>query len=166
LLNRLGNGRGGGKINHYLKLYFLAQDLHERVSSSHYPYQALALDSAGLPAEPAASLCFSVLHGAQPLRFNADSMPALALPLADGDIHAWWLGVPLSSSEGVIGVLLLKSTAAPYTEKDQELLQFVSVQVVTAIERKQLYARLHRMAQYDELTGLPNRACFRDRLDT
>ncbi len=42
LLNRLGNGRGGGKINHYLKLYFLAQDLHERVSSSHYPYQALA----------------------------------------------------------------------------------------------------------------------------
>ncbi|RRV14293.1 TIGR01666 family membrane protein [Stutzerimonas xanthomarina] len=42
LLNRLGNGRDGGKINHYLKLYFLAQDLHERVSSSHYPYQALA----------------------------------------------------------------------------------------------------------------------------
>ncbi|MFI8462355.1 YccS family putative transporter [Stutzerimonas stutzeri] len=42
LLNRLGNGRGGGKINHYLKLYFLAQALHERVSSSHYPYQALA----------------------------------------------------------------------------------------------------------------------------
>src|SRR5690606_38028232 len=32
----------GVKINHYLKLYFLAQDLHERVSSSHYPYQALA----------------------------------------------------------------------------------------------------------------------------
>ena len=42
LLHRLGNGRAGGKINHYLKLYFLAQDLHERVSSSHYPYQALA----------------------------------------------------------------------------------------------------------------------------
>ncbi len=125
-----------------------------------YPYQSLALDSAGLPAEPAASLCFSVLHGAQPLRFNADSMPALALPLGDGDTHAWWLGVPLSSSEGVIGVLLLKSTAAPYTEKDQELLQFVSMQVVTAIERKQLYARLHRMAQYDELTGLHESCLF------
>jgi len=131
-----------------------------------YPYQALALDSTALPAEPAASLCFSVLHGAQALRFNADSMRALALPLGDGDLHAWWLGVPLNSSEGVIGVLLLKSTAAPYTEKDQELLQFVSTQVVTAIERKQLYARLERMAQYDELTGLPNRACFRDRLST
>jgi len=87
-----------------------------------YPYQALALDSTSLPTEPAASLCFSVLHGAQPLRFNADSMPALALPFSDGDTHAWWLGVPLNSSEGVIGVLMLKSTAAPYTEKDQELL--------------------------------------------
>ncbi|MBE7374396.1 YccS family putative transporter [Pseudomonas lopnurensis] len=44
LLNRLGQGQGrpGTKINRYLKLYFLAQDLHERVGSSHYPYQALA----------------------------------------------------------------------------------------------------------------------------
>ncbi|MAL91799.1 MAG: TIGR01666 family membrane protein [Pseudomonas sp.] len=42
LLHRLGSGRPGSKINHYLKLYFLAQDLHERVSSSHSPYQALA----------------------------------------------------------------------------------------------------------------------------
>lgn len=42
LLHRLGNGRPGVRISHYLKLYFLAQDLHERVSSSHYPYQALA----------------------------------------------------------------------------------------------------------------------------
>lgn len=42
LLHRLGNGRPGAKISHYLKLYFLAQDLHERVSSSHYPYQELS----------------------------------------------------------------------------------------------------------------------------
>ncbi len=42
LLHRLGNGRPGAKISHSLKLYFLAQDLHERVSSSHYPYQELA----------------------------------------------------------------------------------------------------------------------------
>ncbi|TBU89285.1 TIGR01666 family membrane protein [Stutzerimonas kirkiae] len=42
LLHRLGHGRPGVKISQYLKLYFLAQDLHERVSSSHYPYQALA----------------------------------------------------------------------------------------------------------------------------
>ncbi len=29
-------------MNRYLKLYFLAQDIHERASSSHYPYSQLA----------------------------------------------------------------------------------------------------------------------------
>ncbi|MGV8916958.1 MAG: YccS family putative transporter [Pseudomonas sp.] len=42
ILNRVGDGRPGAKINRYLKLYFLAQDIHERASSSHYPYNALA----------------------------------------------------------------------------------------------------------------------------
>ena len=42
LLHRLGKRPASGKMNRYLQLYFLVQDLHERVSSSHYPYQALA----------------------------------------------------------------------------------------------------------------------------
>ncbi|HEY0290035.1 MAG TPA: YccS family putative transporter [Pseudomonas sp.] len=42
ILNRVGNGRPGSKVSRYLKLYFLAQDIHERASSSHYPYNSLA----------------------------------------------------------------------------------------------------------------------------
>jgi YccS/YhfK family integral membrane protein len=42
LLHRVGNGRPGPKVGRYLKLYFLAQDIHERASSSHYPYNELA----------------------------------------------------------------------------------------------------------------------------
>ncbi|MGB4072526.1 YccS family putative transporter [Pseudomonas sp.] len=42
ILHRVGNGRPGPKVSRYLKLYFLAQDLHERASSSHYPYNELA----------------------------------------------------------------------------------------------------------------------------
>jgi YccS/YhfK family integral membrane protein len=42
LLHRVGDTRPGPKISRYLKLYFLAQDLHERASSSHYPYNELA----------------------------------------------------------------------------------------------------------------------------
>ncbi|TBU71526.1 YccS family putative transporter [Phytopseudomonas daroniae] len=42
ILHRVGNGRPGPKVSRYLKLYFLAQDIHERASSSHYPYNALA----------------------------------------------------------------------------------------------------------------------------
>lgn len=42
IFNRVGNSRPGSKVSRYLKLYFLAQDIHERVSASHYPYNALA----------------------------------------------------------------------------------------------------------------------------
>ena len=42
ILHRVGNNRPGSKLSRYLKLYFLAQDIHERASSSHYPYNALA----------------------------------------------------------------------------------------------------------------------------
>ena len=42
ILHRVGNARPGPKVSRYLKLYFLAQDIHERASSSHYPYNQLA----------------------------------------------------------------------------------------------------------------------------
>ncbi|AGI22304.1 hypothetical protein H681_02110 [Pseudomonas sp. ATCC 13867] len=42
ILARLSHGRPGPKISRYLKLYFIAQDVHERASSSHYPYNQLA----------------------------------------------------------------------------------------------------------------------------
>ena len=41
ILHRVG-GRSNSKVNRYLKLYFLAQDIHERASSSHYPYTQMA----------------------------------------------------------------------------------------------------------------------------
>ncbi|WP_028694967.1 YccS family putative transporter [Pseudomonas cremoricolorata] len=42
ILHRVGNAQPNSKVSRYLKLYFLAQDIHERVSASHYPYNALA----------------------------------------------------------------------------------------------------------------------------
>ncbi|MCU1718415.1 YccS family putative transporter [Pseudomonas sp. 5P_3.1_Bac2] len=42
ILHRVGHRRAGPKVSRYLKLYFLAQDIHERTSSSHYPYNDLA----------------------------------------------------------------------------------------------------------------------------
>jgi diguanylate cyclase (GGDEF)-like protein len=44
------------------------------------------------------------------------------------------------------------------------LLQFVSTQIAAAIERKQMAARLQFMALYDQLTALPNRGLFGDRV--
>jgi diguanylate cyclase (GGDEF)-like protein/PAS domain S-box-containing protein len=77
-----------------------------------------------------------------------------------------WLAVPLETQHGIIGALLVKShpECPQYSERDKELLQFVSTQVAAAIERKQLYDRLKSMAQYDQLTQLPNRVLLQERL--
>ena len=78
-----------------------------------------------------------------------------------------WLGVPLRAQRGVIGALVVQTYAGDvrYTEHDKTLLQFVSIQVASAIERKQAEARLQHVAQHDPLTDLPNRELFHDRLD-
>ncbi len=77
-----------------------------------------------------------------------------------------WLGVPLKSQTGPLGALVLKSYSEKhrYTEKSTELLQFVSTQIAAAIERKQMMARLQHLALYDQLTRLPNRTLFYDRI--
>ena len=76
--------------------------------------------------------------------------------------------MPLKSHKGTIGALVLKSYPGGvcYNQQDQELLQFVSTQIATVIERQQMQARLQHMAQYDQLTDLPNRGLLYDRLKT
>jgi diguanylate cyclase (GGDEF)-like protein/PAS domain S-box-containing protein len=70
-----------------------------------------------------------------------------------------WLGVPLKVEDKVIGVMVVQSYTHPhlYSEKDIKLLEFVSSQVATAIERKRVEEELGRLARYDTLTGIYNR---------
>lgn len=77
-----------------------------------------------------------------------------------------WLGVPLESDGETVGALVVHSCAddVSYCESDRELLQFIAVQVVAALDRHNMHERLQYMAQYDDLTGLPNRALVMDRL--
>ncbi|WP_374427395.1 diguanylate cyclase domain-containing protein [Ideonella dechloratans] len=76
------------------------------------------------------------------------------------------VGVPLSTPNGVIGALVLKSYGdeTGCSEQDLALLQYICTQLATAIERLQLYGRLRHLSHHDALTGLPNRALLRDRL--
>lgn len=96
----------------------------------------------------------------------ADDWYAPALPDGAPPRPRYWLGVPLCTESGVIGALVLESyrDEDAYTPTDQELLQFVSTQVATAIERRQMHERLQQMAQFDALTRLPNRMVLMDRL--
>jgi diguanylate cyclase (GGDEF)-like protein/PAS domain S-box-containing protein len=92
---------------------------------------------------------------------------ALSQQLVPDSTEHCWLGIPLQSHKGIIGALLVQnSSATRYDEHDQELLHFVSTQVATAIERQQMLSRLQFMAQYDQLTQLPNRELLNDRLQT
>ena len=114
------------------------------------------------------ALCRQVINRAETLLVTQDNLrelPAAVRALAqDGALN--WLGVPLRSSQAVIGMLMVQhdSEATPYHHDDGELLEFVSVQVAQAIERSEMLEKLKHNALYDQLTGLPNRQLFYDRL--
>jgi len=77
-----------------------------------------------------------------------------------------WLGVPLRVENKIIGSMVLQSYTDPdlYSSKDIKLMEFVSQQVATAIERKQIEEKLKFLSLYDPLTKLPNRVLFYDRM--
>lgn len=133
----------------------------EQSDELSYPYPA---EQPPIPVTHthinAATLSAQVVRSGKTLLLCDDSQTQM------NTTHSW-LGVPLRSHRGVIGALVMQSSAsARYGERDQELLQFVSTQVATAIERQQMLSRLQFMAQYDQLTQLPNRELLRDRLHT
>lgn len=70
-----------------------------------------------------------------------------------------WLGVPLKVEDRVIGAMAVRSytNSKLYSEKDIKIMEFVSNQIATAIERKRMEEELKRLAHYDTLTGAYNR---------
>ena len=119
---------------------------------------------------PATGLIYAeLLRTGQPLLLTphtAAAVPAGVQALMAGDTLCW-LAVPLSTQSGVTGAVFLKSMLAHacYTERDKELLRFISTQIASAVERIRLYERLNHASQYDQLTDLPNRRLFYDRLE-
>ncbi|MBE3126710.1 MAG: diguanylate cyclase [Candidatus Atribacteria bacterium] len=77
-----------------------------------------------------------------------------------------WLGVPLRVENKIIGSMVLQSYTDPdlYSQKDIKLMEFVSQQIATAIERKQAEGKLKFLSLYDPLTKLPNRVLLYDRM--
>ncbi|MBU2439685.1 diguanylate cyclase, partial [bacterium] len=71
-----------------------------------------------------------------------------------------WLGVPLKIGDRIIGAMAVQSYTNPnlYHKEDIKLMEFVSEQVATAVERKRMEEELKKLAHYDTLTGAYNRA--------
>jgi diguanylate cyclase (GGDEF)-like protein len=73
--------------------------------------------------------------------------------------------VPILAPGGVIGVLSAHALEQRrFTEDEVSFLRSVANILAIAIERKNAEDRLTHLAQFDTVTGLPNRHLFRDRL--
>ena len=83
-----------------------------------------------------------------------------------GMLRKVWLGVPLKIEDEVIGAMVVQSYTNPelYSEGDIKLLEFVSSQVATAIERKRTEERIKHLSFHDSLTDLYSRAYFEEEL--
>lgn len=138
----------------------------ERSGELSFPYSA---DQQPSRQKLAPSIfCAEIIGTGQALLLTPatrSTVPAELQELFGNHSHSS-LGVPLKSRNGIIGALVVQNDAdnGHYTEQDLELLQFVSTQIAAAIERKQLLERLQQMALFDQLTGLPNRELFHDRI--
>lgn len=134
---------------------FAAGLLNEADGSLEFPYGCDGGADTPLTQElHAARLCGEAIT-------CGTAMPQVVLA---GASDASIIAVPLTSSDRTIGALLVRShDGCRYGESDCDMLQFVATQVAASIERYRLHARLLVLAQYDELTGLPNRRLLHDR---
>lgn len=87
--------------------------------------------------------------------------------LRDAARPRYWLGAPLESADGPLGVLAVQGhdTDCRYGDAERETLKQVAAAAAASIERKRGYSRMQRIALYDALTGLPNRPLLHDRLE-
>lgn len=74
------------------------------------------------------------------------------------------LALPLKSEGKEVGVLVAKSTEEPITEKDEDYLTQLSVQIATTINRANVYAEILKHATLDALTGFYNRRQLEERI--
>jgi len=88
---------------------------------------------------------------------------------ADGTLSDFrsYIGAPISVRGTTVGTLNFVSKRPrkqPFTEDDRDLVQMISALIGNAIERRRSHERLHTLAYFDTLTGLPNRVQFVERL--
>ena len=100
------------------------------------------------------------------LALRAAGMHAIGLPSAS------WVGkmgsglyAALHAEEGLFGMLAVYSLQDDaFGEEDRRFIQTVGATLSTAMQRLQSEQRLAHLAQFDTLTGLPNRNLLLDRL--
>ena len=149
--------------NFYVALY------DQETQEVTYPYYVDETDPCPEPRKLGLGLTDYVIRTGKSLLLSTEAMQSL---VQEGSLRIRgtppidWLGVPLVASGGLIGILAVEtySQAVRYTAKDKALLEYVSRQVASAIERTRsaqelarAYAALREQSLTDPLTGLRNR---------
>ena len=75
------------------------------------------------------------------------------------------LEVAIPTSDGPFGILgAYRRDTSGFSKDDSNFLKAIATALGTAVGRHRVEARLSHVAQYDAITGLPNRSLFHDRL--
>jgi PAS domain S-box-containing protein len=121
--------------NCYVALY------DEKTELLHIPFCRDQYDDAAPPQKLGRGLTSYVLRKGRPMLLSSELIEQL---MAEGEVKlvgtppAVWLGVPLRTPAGIIGVLVIQHYEDPraYSERDLELLASAGDQIALAIERK------------------------------
>ncbi|MEJ5203193.1 MAG: HD domain-containing phosphohydrolase, partial [Anaerolineales bacterium] len=147
--------------NFYIALYNEADHLIE------FPYYVDEYDENPGPQKPGKGLTEYILRTGQPLLVSPERFAEL---IKQGDVELIgapsldWLGVPLKTTQNqIIGALVVQTytEGVRYSEREKELLSFVSSQIAMAIERKRAENLLrHSEASYRGLFNSVDEAIY------
>jgi diguanylate cyclase (GGDEF)-like protein/PAS domain S-box-containing protein len=151
----------------------MCADLHPIIARVA-PVDGAAIVADGVGERGEAVICFSGVEADRQQilserlrnwpRAQSQGGGPVEVRLAHGDCSESWRALALTGRRGANGALFLRDRDGQHADFDTELFRFLTAQVAIAVERQQLHAELLRAARYDDLTGLPNRRLFNDRL--
>lgn len=100
-----------------------------------------------------------------PKASDAPTSTELGRWLGKDDVSSSFTSIPLEVHEELVGLLIVgRSISRPLNDIEVRYLSALGSHVALAIHNAQLFEKLEELSTRDELTKLPNRRYFRDRL--
>jgi diguanylate cyclase (GGDEF)-like protein len=116
-------------------------------------------------ADRGADALRAVTASTSPTLGAAGIYPPMPVPTLLPEAQAW-LAIPLASTDTVIGMLLLASSAAnAYTDAHLDIAGALVGQAMTAYDKAYLFSQVNEMATTDAMTGVFNRRYFLELAD-
>ena len=136
--------------NFYVALY------DKEVNLLHFPYYVDEIDAPPPSQKPGKNLTAYVLRTGRTLLCDMaldEEMTHRGEVEMEGAPSACWLGSPLKIGEKTIGVIALQHYSDPtaYSDREKQVLDFVSGQVANTIERKRDEEKIRKMLAEKEL---------------